>query len=144
MLMQLTCLMGAGIINLVNIDFGVDILHNVTDGSEGIIISVSEDGHRLNVNALMGGADNNFDVGDAYEVLDGRNLSDVARSFELSLDDNVIVLAQLHVTDMSDNISIGKVFGSMLLVLSYLILSYLSLILSYVLSYFNEKRRCLE
>ena len=91
--------------NLIDIDLNKDILYNVTDGCSGIITSISDNGRRLNIDMLSGGIQNVFNVGDAYQILDGSNLEDIARRFELFLDANEPVLIQLHVTDRNGNMS---------------------------------------
>ena len=91
--------------NLVDIALGTDILYNVVDGCSGIIRNIANNGHRLNVNALSGGINNVFNVGNTYQVLDGRNLEDVTRLFEMHIEDNISALINLRVTDLDNNVS---------------------------------------
>ena len=95
--------------NLVTIVVGSDILFNITDGCVGVISGISADGHRVNVDMLIGGINNNFSVGDEYQILNGANLSDVARDFELFINANSISLVKLYVTDQNNNVSTGAV-----------------------------------
>ena len=94
--------------NLLGIRIGSDILRNVSDGSSGVITGISDDGHRLNV-VLSGGFDNDFDVRNEYEILEGLPLDLVARSFELVFTSRDTAVVQLFVTDMSDNVSVASV-----------------------------------
>ena len=57
----------------------------LTDLCQGIITQILDDGHRLVPDALTGGADNVFAVGNTYQVLDGAKLDSIVRRFELAI-----------------------------------------------------------
>ncbi len=83
-----------------------DIAKNVTDGSEGVITAIVTDTITA---ALSGGTDNDWDVSDVYEILDGDTLDLIARGFELSIGSAGFNVVTLYVNDLSSNESSGSI-----------------------------------
>ncbi|KKK47257.1 hypothetical protein LCGC14_3157030, partial [marine sediment metagenome] len=77
-----------------------DIAKNVTDGSEGVITAIVGDTITA---TLSGGTDNDWDVSDVYEILDGATLDIIARSLEISIATGGFNSITLYVNDLSSN-----------------------------------------
>lgn len=75
-----------------------DIVRNVTDGSEGIITSITT---TTVVAILAGGTDDDWDSSDVYEIVDGENLDIIARGFEVSQSSAGIYILTLFVEDIA-------------------------------------------
>lgn len=83
-----------------------DIAKNVTDGSQGVITAIVGDTITA---TLSGGTDNDWDVSDVYEILDGGTLDLIARGFELSISSTGFNVVTLYVNDLSSNESSGSI-----------------------------------
>ena len=91
---------------LAGIRVDVDIVRNITDGSEGVITAVAA----TTITAtLAGGTDNDWDASDVYEIVDGASLDLIARTFELSIATQGLHIVTLFVEDLSSNESSGPV-----------------------------------
>lgn len=90
-----------------NIVEGVDTLQNVTDGSEGIVTSVDSE-HKISV-SLSGGTDNDFDNADEYKIIDGRDLTYIARLFEFKCETSNLIL---YSEDMTTGKTLVRVTAS--------------------------------
>lgn len=83
--------------NNLNINVGIDRLRNKTTNSVGTIVEIVYGGHGLRVSSIGGG---NFSAGDEYEILDGRRMDQIARSFELSFNAQASVIVRMRTADL--------------------------------------------
>jgi hypothetical protein len=86
-----------------------DILKNTTDVSEGVLTAI--DAYTLTA-TLAGGTDNDWDTSDAYQVVEGGSLANVAKNFTLTLSTQGYHLVTLVATDGSANTSSASVLVS--------------------------------
>lgn len=77
-----------------------DIAKNVTDGSQGVITAIVGDTITA---TLSDGTDDDWDVSDVYEILDGATLDLIARGFELSIASAGFNVITLFINDLSSN-----------------------------------------
>lgn len=90
-------------------DIDTDIVKNTTDGSQATITGVT----KYNITGtLSGGTDNDWDTSDAYQIVEGGTLADVAKNFTLTLSSTGYHLVTLVATDGSANTSSASVLVS--------------------------------
>lgn len=77
-----------------------DIVRNTTDGSEAVITNVAA---TIITGVLSGGTDDDWDVSDVYNIVDGASLDLIARGFELSIGSAGFNVITLFVNDLSSN-----------------------------------------
>ena len=92
----------------LDIRLNKDVIKNTTDGSEGVITVIV--GDRVTA-ALAGGARNNWNMDDTYEVVDGDNMVERAVRFTYTPDTVGIARFILHVTDNTGNESSAAVIS---------------------------------
>lgn len=77
-----------------------DIVRNITDGSEGIITVVAA---TILTATLGGGSEDDWDIGDTYNIVDGATLDLIARGLEISIATAGFNSITLFVNDLSSN-----------------------------------------
>jgi len=77
-----------------------DIAKNITDGSEAVITGVTSTDISA---ALSGGTDDDWDIGETYNIVDGESLALVAQGFQISFGSAGLYICKLHVEDGSAN-----------------------------------------
>jgi len=77
-----------------------DIVKNITDSSEAVITDVAA---TVITGVLGGGTDDDWDIGDTYNIVDGATLDLIARGFELSIASAGFNVVTLFVNDLSSN-----------------------------------------
>lgn len=77
-----------------------DIVRNTTDNSEAVITDVAA---TIITGALGGGTDDDWDVSDVYNIVDGSSLDLIARSFELTIASQGFNVVTLFINDLSSN-----------------------------------------
>ena len=75
-----------------------DIVRNITDGSEAVITIVAA---TVITGALGGGSEDDWDIGDTYNIVDGASLDLIARGFELTIASAGFNVVTLFVNDLS-------------------------------------------
>ncbi len=83
---------------LIKVD--TDIAKNITDGSEAVITALTATEITA---ALSGGAEDDWDIGDTYNIVDGAPLDVIAKRLRLSYSSVGVYVCTLYVTDQSAN-----------------------------------------
>jgi len=83
-----------------------DIVRNTTDGSEAVITDVAA---TIITGTLSGGTEDDWDVSDVYNIVDGASLDLIARGFELSIGSAGFNVITLFVNDLSSNESSASI-----------------------------------
>lgn len=93
--------------SLLNLRLNIDIVKNITDGSQGVISTIN---NNILTATLSGGVSNLWNTNDIYQIVDGDDLVEISKRLQsVSSKQSGLFKYNLFVTDLINNVSSDSV-----------------------------------